>query len=214
MGDPQGILARLMERYPVLGACRGSIAAAYNALEACYAGGGKLLVCGNGGSSADADHIVGELMKGFLKTRPLGEDIRRRLEAADGELGKELASRLQGSLAAINISRASALSTAFANDVSADLVYAQQVVGFGRAPDVVLGISTSGNARNVLAALAAARGLALGTIGLTGEKGGKMRDRCDVLIRVPASRTHEVQELHLPVYHCLCAMIEERFFPT
>ncbi len=171
-------------------------------------------MCGNGGSSADADHIVGELMKGFLKKRPLPEPLRQSLVARDAELGQSLASLLQGALPAVNISGHSALSTAFANDVSAELVFAQQVMGLGRPGDLLLGISTSGNARNVLAAFAAARASGLAAIGLTGEAGGKMQERCDVLIRVPAARTHEVQELHLPVYHCLCAMIEERFFPA
>jgi D-sedoheptulose 7-phosphate isomerase len=208
------LLDELERRYPVLAGCRDDLVSAFRVLEGSFAAGGKLLVCGNGGSSADADHIVGELMKGFLKRRPLSESLGKALAARDPELGPSLASLLQGALPAINISGHSALSTAFANDVSAELVFAQQVLGLGRPGDALLGISTSGGARNVLAALAAARGTGLATIGLTGKEGGRMRGRCDVLIRVPAGRTHEVQELHLPVYHCLCAMIEERFFPA
>jgi D-sedoheptulose 7-phosphate isomerase len=214
MADPMAFLEGLLARYPALASCRGEIVSAFRTLEGCFAGGGKLLVCGNGGSSADADHIVGELMKGYLKARPLPQRLREALAARDPELGQPLASRLQGALPAVNISAQSALSTAFANDVSAELVFAQQVLGLGRPGDVLLGISTSGGARNVLAALAAARACGLATIGLTGKAGGKMPGLCDVLIRVPAALTYEVQELHLPVYHCLCAMIEERFFPA
>jgi len=205
-------LDELIQRFPVLAACRAEIQAAYEALAACYAAGGKLLVCGNGGSAADADHIVGELMKGFLKPRPLPEQMRTRLSAADPSLGPLLASRLQSALPAINLAADAALCTAFANDVSAELSYAQAAHGHGRQGDVLLGISTSGNAANVRAALVVARAIGMTTIGLSGRGGGKMAPLCDILIAVPASRTFEVQELHLPVYHCLCAMVEERFF--
>ncbi len=205
-------LAELLERYPALGVCRADIEAAHQALTASWSAGGKLLVCGNGGSAADADHIVGELMKGFLSLRPLDEKVRARLRAVDAQLGAELAGKLQKALPVINLAAPTALSTAFANDVSGEMGFAQAALGYGRAGDVLMGISTSGNAANVRAALVVARANGLATIGLTGRSGGKMAGLCDVLIRVPADRTFEVQELHLPVYHCLCAMAEAHFF--
>jgi D-sedoheptulose 7-phosphate isomerase len=205
-------LKNLMDRYPVLQECVQAVESAYAMIVDCYRKGGAVLICGNGGSAADADHIVGELMKGFHKRRPLPEDVQIALCEADPELGILLAEKLQGALPAINLSAQSALATAFANDVDASLAYAQLTMGYGRKGDVLLGISTSGNARNVIAALVAARAKGMRTIGLTGASGGKMRDRCDLLIAVPAARTDEVQELHLPVYHCLCAMVEGHFF--
>lgn len=205
-------LDELVERFPGLASCRTDIEAAYRALVDCFSAGGRLLVCGNGGSAADSDHIVGELMKGFLKPRPLPEDLRARLRATDRVLGHVLAEKLQGALPAISLAAGAALLSAFGNDVSAELAYAQATVGYGRSGDALLGISTSGNAANVRAALCAARAVGMKTIGLTGRAGGKMAGLCDILIAVPATRTFEVQELHLPVYHCLCAMVEERFF--
>ena len=167
------IIEELCARYPVLADLRPAIEAASKALIGSYTGGGKLLVCGNGGSAADSDHIVGELMKGFLSLRPLPEDMRERLRAADPELGAELATRLQGALPAINLCADSALSTAFGNDVNAGLAFAQAAFGHGRPGDVLLGISTSGNAANVRAALCVARAMGLKTIGLTGQGGGR-----------------------------------------
>jgi D-sedoheptulose 7-phosphate isomerase len=151
-------------------------------------------------------------MKGFLMARPLPEEAQSRLRSTDPALGPELARKLQRALPAINLAAASALGTAFGNDVSAELTFAQAALGYGRRGDVLLGISTSGNAVNVRAALCVARANGLRTIGLTGRSGGKMAGLCDVLIRVPAEHTFEVQELHLPVYHCLCAMAEAHFF--
>ena len=220
-------LDELMGRYPALSACRAEIESAFRALSECYASGGKLLVCGNGGSAADADHIVGELMKGYLKPRPVSEDLRARLRAADPALGPALAECLQGALTAVNLTAGSALLSAFANDVRPELAYAQAALGHGRKGDVLLGISTSGKASNVRSALVVGRAVGMTTIGLTGRgggaksasggaksaSGGAMAELCDILIAVPATRTFEVQELHLPVYHCLCAMVEERFFP-
>jgi D-sedoheptulose 7-phosphate isomerase len=208
----ESFLDLCIDRHPVLSACRADIEAAFQLLEKAFASGGTLLVCGNGGSAADAAHIVGELMKGFLAKRPLPGDLRARLAQADPELGPVLASSLQGALPAVNLAEGISLSTAFANDVNAELAFAQAVVGYAGRGGALLGLSTSGNARNVLAALAAARATGLATVGMTGRSGGGMRGRCDALIRVPADRTHEVQELHLPVYHCLCAMLEARFF--
>ena len=171
------------------------------------------MVCGNGGSAADSDHIVGELMKGYLRPRPVPEDMRARLRAADPALGPALAECLQGALPAVNLMAGSALLSAFGNDVSPDLAYAQAAYGHGKKGDVLLGISTSGNASNVRSALVVGRAMGMTTIGLTGRGGGKMAGLCDILVNVPAVRTFEIQELHLPVYHCLCAMVEERFFP-
>lgn len=213
-------LDELIERYPALSVCRADIESTFRALAECYAAGGKLLVCGNGGSAADADHIVGELMKGYLKPRPLGKDLRARLQAVDPALGPALAESLQGSLAAVNLTAGSALLSAFGNDVRPELAYAQAAFGHGRKGDVLLGISTSGNASNVRSALVVGRAVGMTTVGLTGRGGGNksawggaMAALCDIMIAVPATRTFEVQELHLPVYHCLCAMVEERFFP-
>lgn len=206
------LLDELVSRYPALAECRADIDAAYQALVAAFSGGGKLLICGNGGSAADADHIVGELMKGYLLPRPLSAEVRARLTAASPELGPVLAEKLQGALPAINLAAGVALPTAFANDVSAELAFAQAAHGHGKPGDVLLGISTSGNAANVRAALCVARAVGMKAIGLTGKGGGKMAAVCDILIRVPATRTFEIQELHLPVYHCLCAMVEARFF--
>jgi len=206
-------LQELLHRYPVLAPCGPAIEAAYRALETCFAAGGKLMVCGNGGSAADADHIVGELMKGYLRPRKLPADAAARLRAADPALGPTLADSLQGALPALNLTAGSALLSAFGNDVKPELAYAQAAWGLGRRGDVLLGISTSGNAANVRAALAACRAAGVTTVGLTGRTGGRMAGLCDVLVNVPADRTFEIQELHLPVYHCLCAMVEERFFP-
>jgi len=206
-------LDELIGRYPALSACRGDIEAAFRALSKCYASGGKLMVCGNGGSAADADHIVGELMKGYLKPRSLPDEVGARLRAADPVLGPALAEHLQGALPAVNLTAGSALLSAFGNDVQPELAYAQAAFGHGKKGDVLLGISTSGNASNVRSALVVGRAVGMTTIGLTGGGGGKMAGLCDILIAVPAARTFEIQELHLPVYHCLCAMVEERFFP-
>ncbi|MGO9310478.1 MAG: SIS domain-containing protein [Spirochaetia bacterium] len=206
-------LDELIERYPVLSECRTAIDEAFRALSDCYASGGKLMACGNGGSAADADHIVGELMKGYLSPRPLPESLRALLRAADPALGPALAECLQGALPAVNLTAGSALLSAFGNDVRPELSYAQAALGHGKKGDVLLGISTSGNAANVRSALVVGRAVGMTTVGLTGRGGGKMAGLCDILIAVPAARTFEIQELHLPVYHCLCAMVEKRFFP-
>jgi D-sedoheptulose 7-phosphate isomerase len=202
----------LVERYPVLAPCRAPVAAAIEALIRCFTAGGKLLVCGNGGSAADCEHIVGELMKGFLLLRQLPEETKARLCAVDPALGGALAGKLQGALPTINLASLSSLGSAYANDVTADFVYAQGVHGHGKPGDVLLGISTSGNALNVRAALCTARAKDMTTIGLTGNGGGKIAGFCDILIAVPDTRTFAIQELHLPVYHCLCAAVEAHFF--
>ena len=196
-------LKRLMQRFPVLIDMEGELMRAYDLLEDAYSQGGKLLLCGNGGSAADCDHIVGELMKGFYKKRPLGE--REGL----GDLGD----RLQEALPAISLTGHSALSTAFLNDVAPELVFAQQVYGYGRRGDILAAISTSGNSVNVVNAARVAKARGLSVISMTGKTGGVLKEISDVCLAVPAEVTADVQELHLPVYHTLCAMLEEHFFP-
>lgn len=206
------MLDELMRRYPVLEPVKDRIQAAYKILETCYEDGGKLLIAGNGGSAADAEHIVGELMKGFVKRRPLSEEMKRALVAADPERGARLAERLQGGLPAIALSGHAALSSAFANDVDGTLSYAQQVNGYGEAKDVFLGISTSGNAENVMYAAVTAKARGMKVLGLTGKDGGKLAKIADAAIIVPERETYKIQELHLPIYHALCLMLEDRFY--
>ena len=202
----------LIERYPVLAGIRGQVLEAYEVMRECYEGGGKLLVAGNGGSSSDSEHIVGELMKGFIKRRPVTEEFAKALEAADPERGPELAAKLQGGLPAIALTGHAALSTAYLNDVDGDLIFAQQLYGYGKPGDVFLGISTSGNSKNVVYAMAVAKAKGLKTITLTGRDGGIMGRTADVAVIVPETETYRIQELHLPVYHALCLMLEEHFF--
>lgn len=202
----------LIERYPALSVCREEIYQAFTLLKETYLNDGMLLVCGNGGSGADSEHIVGELMKEFAIRRPLKDQDKAAIMEAAGEHGELLAAHLQGSLPAIPLTGNIALSTAFANDAVPELVFAQQVYGYGKANSALLGISTSGNSLNVIYALKVARAKKMVTIGMTGEGGGKMKEICDVCICVPAKQTYQVQELHLPVYHTLCLMIEEEFF--
>lgn len=203
----------MVRAYPTLAAVRPAVVQAARAMVSSFRAGGKLLVCGNGGSCADADHIVGELVKGFLKKRPLAADARTRIRAAVAEGGERLASSLQGGLPAISLAAHPSALTAFANDVEADYVYAQQVVAYGKAGDVIVGISTSGNARNVAYAMGVARAFGITSIGLTGSAGGKLRGLCDIPICAPAAETFRIQELHLPIYHALCAEVEEALFP-
>ena len=205
-------LDNLIDRFPQLIVCREDIWRAYELLEAAYNDGGKLLVCGNGGSASDSEHIVGELMKEFkLKRKVYGEQAVA-LKNIDAEMGQTLADNLQGALPAISLTGHSALQTAFMNDAVPELVFAQQVNGYGNANDVFLGISTSGNSKNVLYAAVTAKSKGLKVIGLTGAKESQLMKLADVCIRVPETETYKVQELHLPVYHCLCMMLEEHFF--
>ena len=208
----KSILDELITRYPVLESSKGDIAAAYELIKASYDKGGKLLIAGNGGSASDSEHIVGELMKGFTRRRPMGEDFKLKLMQADSELGSELGAKLQGALPAIALTGHNALSTAYANDVDGSFIFAQQLYGYGSEGDVFLGISTSGNSRNILAAAAVAKAKGIKTIGLTGGTGGKLKEAADCAIVVPVSETYKIQELHLPVYHALCRMLEETYF--
>lgn len=216
MNDTLGKLNKhidlLLERYPQLSAVKSDIIAAYKILESCYQNGGKLLIAGNGGSAADAEHIVGELMKGFKLPRKPDADFAEKLIDADNELGKVLAENLQGALPAIALDGHPALSTAYMNDCEPLLCFAQQVNGYGRPGDVFLGISTSGNSKNVLYAATVAKAKGMKVIGLTGAKDSKLSAAADVTVKVPQTETYMVQELHLPVYHCLCLMLEDRFF--
>lgn len=204
----------LIERYPVLSACREAMEQAVKVLVESYAAGGKLLVCGNGGSAADSEHIVGELMKGFLLPRRLGGEMQQRFEKACPEHAAYLMENLQGTLPAISLVNSVGLGTAFANDQAPDLVFAQQILGLGNEGDVLLGISTSGNSKNVLYALDVARAKGLRTIVLTGRKGGRIvsENLAETVICVPEDETFKIQELHLPVYHMLCIAAENEFF--
>lgn len=202
----------LIERYPSLVVCKESIQVAYDILKQAYTNGRKLLVCGNGGSAADCEHIVGELMKEFKLKREVYKNQTDAMKQIDAELGAILAKHLQGALPAISLTGHSSLTTAFMNDSNPELIFAQQVNGYGKPNDVFLGISTSGNSRNVLFAAVAAKAKGLKVVGLTGQKPCKLAQLADVCIQVPETETYKIQELHLPVYHCLCMMLEEHFF--
>jgi phosphoheptose isomerase len=205
-------LQKLVEKYPELSICIPPIEQAYQALHTAYKNGGKLLICGNGGSAADCEHIVGELMKGFYLPRRIPEVTQRQLINLFGDDGQRLAANLQGALPAVSLVSDSALMTAYANDVEPTMIFAQQVYGYGKPGDALLAISTSGNSQNVIYALQVARIMGLQTIGLTGSSGGKMRDLCNVAICVPWEQVADIQERHLPIYHALCLMLEEAFF--
>jgi len=205
-------LTLLLERYPALRGIEADIEAAYRCLRDAYDAGGKLLVAGNGGSAADAQHIVGELMKGFCKKRPLSREDAARLKAADASMGAELAEKLEQGLFALSLTEHPALNTAYGNDRDPVLCFSQQVWNYGRPGDVFLAISTSGNSRNVLYAAAAARARGLKVIALSGRDGGRLKDHADISVIVPAQETFMIQELHLPVYHCLCRMLEDTYY--
>lgn len=204
----------LTERYPKLTVCREQIQNAYDMLKQAYSEGRKLLVCGNGGSASDSEHIVGELMKEFKLKREIYKNQAEAMKLIDPELGAILAKHLQGALPAIALTGHSSLTTAFMNDSNPELIFAQQVNGYGKPGDIFLGISTSGNSRNVLFAAVAAKAKGLKVIGLTGQKPCKLAQLADVCIQVPETDTYKIQEMHLPVYHCLCMMLEEQFFAT
>ena len=202
----------LILRYPQLIVAKDCIVEAYQILEESYTNDGKLLVAGNGGSAADAEHIVGELMKGFVNPRKLEAEYSDALITVNKELGRVLSDNLQGALPAIALDGHLALTTAYLNDCEPLLCFAQQVNGYGRKSDVFLGISTSGNSRNILYAATVAKAKGMKVIGLTGEKDSKLSEISDTCIQVPETETYKIQELHLPVYHCLCLMLEDTFF--
>ena len=205
-------LDELISRYPSLFVCRADIEAAYRLMEKAYCGDHKLLIAGNGGSAADSEHIAGELMKRFKIARPCPPEFAEKLKSIDSERGENLAKNLERGLMAIPLVAHEALTTAYINDVDGLGVFAQQLYGFGRPGDVFLGISTSGNSKNVMSATVVARAIGIKVIGLTGATGGELSKVADVTIRVPETETYKIQELHLPLYHCLCLMLEDRFF--
>jgi D-sedoheptulose 7-phosphate isomerase len=205
-------LSSILERYPILQACEKELSATFDLLVAAYRNGNKLLVCGNGGSAADSEHMVGELMKGFLKRRPISAAHAAQLEAAGGVAGKAIANRLQGTLAAVSLPSQLSLVTAIANDLDYDMIFAQQVYGLGRPGDVLLGISTSGGSENICNAVIVAKAFGLKSIALTGRSGGELAPLADVAIKVPSDNVAEIQELHLPVYHWLSTELEATFF--
>lgn len=204
-------LAELLLRFPELSVCRDDILAAYQILADCYDHGGCVFTCGNGGSAADAEHIVGELLKGFVRKRPLNPQDRAAF-AALGPDASLLAERLQYGLRAVCLMSQLAINSAVANDLGADLGPAQQLFALGQPGDVLIGISTSGNAANVRYAVAVARQRKMRCLGLTAEQGGQLAKLSDICIRVPAKETYRAQEYHLPIYHCLCIMLEARYF--
>lgn len=202
----------LLGSYPKLNVCKNDIIQAYEILRKCYSQHHKLLICGNGGSAADSDHIVGELMKGFTLPRKVPAEMSKKFTQVDNDLGNVLAENLQGALPSIALTTHTALSTAFMNDCQPVLVFAQQVYGYAQKGDCFLGISTSGNSQNVLYAAVVAKAQGLSLIGLTGAKQNKLERYCDVCIHVPETETYKIQELHLPIYHCICLMLEDYFF--
>ena len=196
---------KLLQRCPELAECQGEIEKSFAILCDCFRSGGKLLLCGNGGSAADAEHWAGELLKGFGQKRPLSQAEKQGLPEA-------LGLKLQGALPVIPLTGFVSLSTAFGNDVDPDLIFAQLVWGLGRPGDVLVGISTSGNARNVGAAMEAAKARGMRRIGFSGRTGGRLNPLSEVCIKAPADETYLIQEFHLPIYHCLCLMLEDEFF--
>jgi len=206
-------LEKLVQKYPDLNGCTADIERTFQVLQETYAQGGKVLICGNGGSAADTEHIVGELMKGYLSKRPVSLQQRYAFVTEYPDIGEYIADHLQGALPTLSLVSQVGLVTAYANDVAPDMIFAQQVYGYGVKGDALIGISTSGNSKNVLHALRVARVLQLKTIGFTGRTGGAMTALCDVCIRVPWELTADIQERQLAIYHALCAMLEEAFFP-
>ncbi len=202
----------LISRYPALETVKQDVINAYLIMEECYEHDGKLLIAGNGGSAADSEHIAGELMKRFKTPRPVTAEFAEKLKEIDPVRGENLANNLERGLMAIPLVAHEALTTAYINDVDGLGVFAQQLFGFGRAGDVFLGISTSGNSKNVMSATVVARALGIKVIGLTGVKGGELATVADICVKVPSDETYMIQEFHLPIYHCWCLMLEDKFF--
>ena len=205
-------IQQLIQRYPALESVKSDISAAFDIIARSYTDGGKLLIAGNGGSASDAEHIAGELMKTFAKKRNLPDSFITGIKKVDPEIAEYLIPRMEPGLPTIALSGHASLNTACINDIDGNITFAQQVYGYGKEGDVLLGISTSGNSKNVLYAAAVARVKKIKIIALTGEGGGKLKQFSDVCICVPETETWKVQELHLPVYHCLCQMLENHFF--
>jgi D-sedoheptulose 7-phosphate isomerase len=210
--EEEEILKDLIRRLPALEGCKDEIREAYKAVIDCYSNQGKLLLCGNGGSCADADHIVGELMKSFEKKRPIDKSFKNKLRSISGERGTFMADNLQKALPAISLNAHSALYSSISNDMDANLVFAQQIAGYGQEKDVLIAMSTSGNSQNIIDAAITAKAKGLTVIGLTGQNGGRMKQYCDITICAPSDNTPEVQEFHQPIYHTICRIVETRFF--
>lgn len=206
------ILNKTIERHPLLSSSKEEIKDAFDLLCNCFSNKNKLLICGNGGSASDSDHMVAELMKSFFYKRTLPDHIKKQLISSSPEMGKYLAENIQPALRSISLTAHTALNTAIANDIDANLIFAQQVIGYGDKGDVLMGISTSGNSENVINAMIAAKAIGIPTIGLTGKNGGQLKAVCDVAICVDEIETSDIQELHLPIYHALCKMLELHFF--
>ncbi len=204
----------LIKRYPQLEVCKKDIEDAYLLLQETYENNHKLLIAGNGGSAADSEHIAGELMKRFKIGRPITKDFADKLISIDPERGSRLARNLERPLRAVPLTSHIAITTAYMNDADATGVFAQQMLGFGDEGDVFLAISTSGNSENIISASVVAKAIGIKTIGLTGERISKLSEIADICIRVPESETYKIQELHLPVYHALCLMLESYFFDS
>lgn len=202
----------LIARYPKLSVCKDDIGKAALALIKSFESGGKLLVAGNGGSCADSDHISGELLKSFVKKRKPSEKLIDSIKKTDEETGEYLSDKLQGSLPVIALTNNTALMTASLNDVDGNVMFAQQVNGYGKPGDVFLGISTSGNSKDIVYAAAVAKAKGLVAVALTGKTGGKLKALADIAVVVPENETFKIQELHLPVYHALCLEVEEYFW--
>lgn len=205
-------LDSLIQRYPLLEQARVEIYNAFLLMENCYSNGGKLLIAGNGGSASDSEHIVGELMKSFRKSRPIKAEVMEKLCEVYPDMGSVIGEKLEQTLPAISLVTHESLTTAFSNDVDADYCVAQQLYGYGNEGDVFIGISTSGNSKNIVYAAALARALGIHVVGLTGARDSRLAKLSDVAVRVPSTETYIIQEFHLPIYHCWCSMLEESFF--
>ena len=205
------ILTDMLERYPALEANEAEILSVYEMMERCFANGHRLYLCGNGGSAADCEHIAGELLKSFKKSRPLSADLMEGLKK-QGDRGQVLIENLQGGLPTVSLCGHTAFSTAFQNDCDPMFVFAQQVGAWGQEGDVLLTLSTSGNSKNCIYAATVAKAKKMSVVALLGGSGGELKVFADASVVVPEKETYKVQELHLPVYHCLCAMLEEEFF--
>ena len=205
-------LDELIRRYPQLDVCKKDIEKAYLLLQKTYDKNGKLLIAGNGGSAADSEHIAGELMKRFKITRPINKELADKLMKIDPERGERLVKNLEMPLRAVPLTSHIAITTAYMNDADATGVFAQQMLGFGNEGDVFLAISTSGNSENIISACVVAKAMDIKIIGLTGERESKLSKYADICIRVPETETYKIQELHLPVYHALCLMLESNYF--
>lgn len=210
--DEYRYLEELIQRYPSLETIKKEIQDTYEVMRDAYHAGRKVLIAGNGGSGADAEHMVGELMKGFIKERHVSKELSERLKQVDPVRGEILSKKLQQGLPAIALTGHMSLSTAVLNDVDGEMIFAEQVLGYGKPGDVLLGITTSGNSKNVLYAAAVAKAKGMKVLALTGGNGGEIKKVSDVALVVPEKETFKIQELHLPIYHAICLMLEEYFF--